>query len=205
MQFIKPLRSYLRSPVRLRIVSFLLYNELLISEREISRLAHVSHMSVNRAMKELEDLHFVSYLKVGRAHVWRVNRRSLAFEAFSETLKQSNGLPNPLQSLKETIFNSLPLDLIQKAVLFGSISRGEEKSNSDIDLYILVKDEKAKAGLEPFLDSLSMRCLDKFGNVLSPYVLTEAELQERRGLELLESIDEGIVLYPSDPVGHGSQ
>lgn len=177
-------------------MSFLLNNENLISEREISRLINVSHMSVNRAMKELKDLHFVDYVRVGRAHVWRVNRKSFAWDVFSKVLKQSDDIPDPLAALKALILHSLPLELVEKAVLFGSISRGGEKADSDIDLHVLVKSEEAKERLEPYLSELFIRCLDRFGNVLSPYVLTEAELQERKSLDLLENINAGIVLHP---------
>jgi predicted nucleotidyltransferase len=200
MQFQKPLQAYLFSPVKWKIVRFLLRKEMLISEREISKLLDVSHMSVNRTMKELEDLNFVSYVRVGRAHVWKVNRKSYAFKIFFAIWKYSEEMHDPLSQLKSTILQNLPLKNIDRVVLFGSISRRDEKSNSDIDLHILVKDDAAKAKLEPVLDQLTILCLDLFGNLLSPYVLTRAELETRAGagLQLLTEINKSIVLYPPD-------
>lgn len=206
MQFQKPLQAYLFSPVKWKIVRFLLRKDMLISEREISKLLDVSHMSVNRTMKELEDLHFVSYIRVGRAHVWKVNRKSYAFKIFFAIWQHAEELSDPLSQLKSTILQNLPLELIDRVVLFGSVSRRDEKSNSDIDLHILVIDDAAKANLEPAIDQLTILCLELFGNLLSPYVLTRAELETRAraGLQLLTEINKSTVLYPFEKTGESS-
>ena len=41
-----------------------------------------------------------------------------------------------------------------------------------------------------------MKCLEKFGNRLTPYVLTEQELRQKKGLELCAAVNRGIQLYP---------
>jgi len=42
---------------------------------------------------------------------------------------------------------------------------------------------------------LSLICLERFGNTLSPYVLTRKGLREKEGLKLLSEIDSGIILH----------
>ncbi|MCX5711590.1 MAG: GntR family transcriptional regulator, partial [Candidatus Omnitrophica bacterium] len=52
MKFNASLVNILNSPVKLSIVKFLLTHEASMSEREIASILKVSHMSINRAMRE---------------------------------------------------------------------------------------------------------------------------------------------------------
>lgn len=188
------------SPVRLKIVRFLLKNETLKNEREISRLLHVSHMSVNRTMRELWEMNFVTPMRAGTAYLWKTNRQSYAFEAFSKALDHLVGMPTPIEELKSIILESLPLSEIEKIVLFGSVAKRKERPGSDIDLFVLVKGESEKAIVEQVLDRLVINCLEKFGHPLSPYLRTRAEIAARKPLKLDRDIGAGIVLHPLDPV-----
>jgi len=53
-----------------------------------------------------------------------------------------------------------------------------------------------KQQVEPSAEKLSALCLERYGNVLAPYILSEEELDKRTGLPLIDSIRKGIVLYP---------
>jgi predicted nucleotidyltransferase len=192
--------AFLISPVRLKIVKFLLKNETLKSEREISRLLHVSHMSVNRTMRELWDMNLVTPLRAGTAFLWKTNRQSYAFAAFSKALDNLVGMPTPIEELKAIILESLPLPEIEKMVLFGSVANRKERPGSDIDLFVLVKGETEKAIVEQALDRLVISCLEKFGHPLSPYLRTRAEIAARKPLKLDLDIGAGIVLHSLDPV-----
>ena len=63
----------LNSKTKTKIVTFLLNHEAAMSEREIASVLDVSHMSINRMMKELADINFVHYVTIGKAHLWQVN------------------------------------------------------------------------------------------------------------------------------------
>jgi predicted nucleotidyltransferase len=209
MLFHKSLLPILNSPTRLKIVSFLLKNEALMSEREMSGVLGVSHMSINRTMDELAALNFVHSSRIGRAHVWKTNRSSYAFQLFSTILESYLSVGDPFADLKKTILKNIPLKSVQKIVLFGSLSRKTERPGSDIDLFILVKDDTAMAELTPALEELDSLCLDRYGNLFSPYVLTPNQLQEKKGLKLLSEIEKGIVFYEraekNDPENNDSR
>jgi Mn-dependent DtxR family transcriptional regulator len=40
-----------------------------MSEREIASILKVSHMSINRTMKELAELNFVNFITIGKDHL----------------------------------------------------------------------------------------------------------------------------------------
>ncbi len=196
MKFHISLLDVLTSKAKIKIIKFLLNHEASMSEREIASVLNVSHMSVNRTMRELGELNFVNFVTIGKAHLWRVNRKSYAFKVLYELFKGVSGIKAPLENLKEILLNNLPKTLIKKVVLFGSIAKGSERSNSDIDVFILVKDKLSKKKLEPQIEKLSNICLEAYGNRLAPYILTEQEMEQKKNLKIVSEINKGIQIFP---------
>jgi len=185
----------LSSKTKVKIVKFLLTHKASMSEREIASVSKVSHMSVNRIMRELADMNFVHYVTVGKAHLWRVNRKSYAFKVLSEVI-QGSDIKSPLEELKKTILKCLPKTLIKKVTLFGSIARESEKVDSDIDIFILLKDKQNKEKIEPSIDNLSNACVELYGNRLAPYVLTEREMRIKKNLKIVSEVNRGVQIFP---------
>ena len=77
---------------------------------------------------------------------------------------------------------------IIRIVLFGSVSRGEDTSSSDIDLFILSRDPDTT---KRYLSSFKMK------QRIQPIILVPAELHEFREREkvLFDEIERGIVLW----------
>ena len=186
----------LNSKTKVKIVKFLLTHDASMSEREIASIVKVSHMSVNRTLGELSEMNFVNFVTIGKAHLWKVNRKSYAFKTLSKLIKGISHIKDPLKELKATILKTLPKKLIKKVVLFGSVAKGLEKTNSDIDIFILIKDMAAKKKLEPSIDKLSNSCLETYGNRLAPYILTQGEMKQKKNLKIISEINSGIQLFP---------
>ena len=196
MVFHKPILDVLNSKTKQKIVLFLLKHEALMSEREIAAVSGVSHMSINRTMHELAQMNFIHIFRTGRSHLWRVNRGSYAYQVLSEIFQLPAGSRAPFEDLKKTILSHLPLSLIEKIMLFGSIAQGTEQFNSDIDLYIKVKNYQAKQNIKQAVENLGLLCLEKYGNVLSPYILSDSELKQKANLKVISNINQGITLHP---------
>ena len=196
MKFHISLLDVLTSKAKIKIIKFLLNHVASMSEREIASILNVSHMSVNRTMRELGELNFVNFITIGKAHLWRVNRKSYAFRVLSELFKGVSGIKEPLEDLKEILLNNLPKTLIKKVVLFGSIAKASERSNSDIDVFVLVKNKGSKKKLESQIDKLSNICLEAYGNRLAPYILTEQEIEQKKNLKIVSEINKGIQIFP---------
>jgi predicted nucleotidyltransferase len=204
MIFHKSLLDIFNSRTKQKIVLFLLKHEALMSEREISAVLGVSHMSINRTMYELAQRNFVHIIRAGRSHLWRVNRSSFVFQALSESIEHLGSNQAPFEELKKTILSHLPLSQIERITLFGSIARGKEQFNSDIDLYVQVKNSLGKQKVNQAMEKLGLLCLEKFGNVLSPYILSKKELKQKRRETLMAEINQGITLHPQTEI-HESQ
>ncbi len=194
----------INSKTKMKIVTFLLDHEAAMSEREIASILNVSHMSINRIMKELENINFVNYAVIGKAHLWKVNRRSYAFKVLSQLIKNISNINGPLEDLKKTILDNVTGSIIKKIILFGSVAKGLEREDSDIDVFILVKNKKAKKEVKPFLERLSNKCFDLYGNRLAPYILTEYEIKQGKNPGIVSEINQGIQLFPETGVNHGT-
>lgn len=195
MRFNVSIADMISSPAKLKVAKFLLTNEASMSEREIASILKISHMSVNRVMAQLVGINFVALKTIGKSHVWTVNRKSYAYGVVKAVLESVKSQPAPLVALKERVLKCLPKSGVVRVVLFGSVAQGKEHTDSDIDLFIVVKSDKDKMRLEPSLDKLSTECLDMFGNRLAPYVLSERELKAKRSLAVVQVAEKGEVLY----------
>lgn len=189
------LLDVLNSKTKIKIIKFLLTHEASMSEREIASILKVSHMSVNRTMRELAELNFVNFVTIGKAHLWRVNHKSYAFRALSELIKGVSGIQEPIEELKKILLKNLPKTLIKRIVLFGSVAKGSERTNSDIDIFVLARDKQSKEKLESSIEKLSNICFEMYGNRLAPYILTEQELKQKKRLKVISEIKKGIEIF----------
>lgn len=195
MKFRISLLDVLNSKTKIKIIKFLLTHEASMSEREIASILKVSHMSVNRTMRELAELNFVNFVTIGKAHLWRVNHKSYAFIALSELIRGVSGIQEPIEELKKILLKNLPKTLIKRIVLFGSIAKGSERTNSDIDIFVLARDKQSKEKLESSIEKLSNICFEMYGNRLAPYILTDQELKQKKNLKIISEIKKGIEIY----------
>lgn len=202
MKFNFSLADLIISKAKLKMLTFLLNYEAAMSEREIASVLQVSHMSINRFLKEMADVNFVNYVTIGKAHLWKVNRKSYAYEVFSRLIGDISRTCMPLEDLKRTILENLPGSLIKKVVLFGSVAKGLESEHSDIDIFILVKNLEMEKEVEGYVERLSIRCLDLYGNRLAPYILTEHEIKQKRNLNVIQEINQGIEIFPCGEQGN---
>lgn len=196
MKFHISLLDILNSKTKIKIIKFLLTHQASMSEREIASILKVSHMSINRTMRELAEMNFVNFITVGKAHLWKVNYKSYAFGVLSELIKGVSSIKDPLEELKKVIFKNLPKTKILKIVLFGSIAKKQERANSDIDIFVLVKNKESKKKIGHSIDKLSNLCFEIYGNRLAPYLLTEKEMNQKKNLRIISEIDKGIQIFP---------
>ena len=196
MKYNHSLVGLINSETKIKILRYFAQHDAPMSEREIASIIKVSHMNVNRAMKDLAAGNVVRFVTVGRAHLWKPNKKSYGFAIASDFIKNKALLRSPLDDLKTIVKAGIPAGLAQKAVLFGSMARGQEEVDSDIDLFLLVKNGNDKKALEPYIETLSNKCLELYGNTLSPYILTERGLNEKKNSNILQEIENGIQLLP---------
>ncbi len=193
MKFREFAESLLGSKVKVKLIRHLLSDEAITSERETASLIGVSHNAVNKVLKEFSELNLISPLRVGGATVWHLNKESYAFQFLTNFDVEITS--SPLQDLKSKIIREYDTYLvIKKVIIFGSVAEGKELPNSDIDLFVLITDSNQKRFALSSLADLNSICLQKYGNKLSPIVMTEKEFLKFKNKKLLEEIKKGIAV-----------
>ncbi|MBC7074426.1 nucleotidyltransferase domain-containing protein [Candidatus Parcubacteria bacterium] len=86
-------------------------------------------------------------------------------------------------------------DEVEKIILFGSVARGDDRENSNVDVLVIVKDDSFK--MQRLISEIVVDILLKTGVYISAKVLTldEFNLLRRIGSSFYRSISkEGIVV-----------
>lgn len=187
----------LNSNSKIKLLKFLLSGRHIpdMSERELARMVGISNAGVNRAMGDFQEMNLVYYKDVGHSHVWSVNEKSHAYKSLKNVVSAFVQNGTPIDSLKTEIITELKRLPVVGASLFGSVARGDEKSNSDVDLFILVKSMDDKKTVEKAMEDFGIKILKTYGNTLGQYILTEGEYRKKKSLNVIKNIDkEGLKL-----------
>ena len=186
----KDLSGLIDTPVKIKILRYVLAGVFSMTGRELARTAKVSHSSVIRTMDEFEAAHLVYSYRAGKSQVWQTRYDSYAYKTLSKVF--ADIIRPPVKSFIEDTKTMLSKHKVKRAVVFGSVAGKEEKDSSDIDLFVLVEDQDKKKKMEKILEDYSMKCIELYGNTLGYYLLTENEFKSRKKLGVIKNIEKGI-------------
>ena len=192
MQFRNFVTKALGSEARVRILLYLLKQEAPTSEREIGKLLDMSNVTVNKVMRDFQDINLVSSMRVGAAHIWRINDKSYAY--FALTHLHELAMYPPLVHLKEAALAPALKGLkgVKRAFVFGSVVEGRESPGSDIDLFVMVDKPQDKKSVSEALSQLTDKCSELYGNSLAPIVMTENESELKKNKTLADNAKKGL-------------
>ena len=192
MRFNDPLDKILTSVPKAKILRFLCRTETEISGLRLARLLRMSPTTVHKTMEELVDEQVIVMKIVGNAHAFRLNGGHwLVDKILKPVFRAEDELLTGLKhSLALWITASSLKDSIMSAALFGSVCSGEEKPDSDIDIFLVVKNEGAVVKVEEFVAETGMDLRQKTGMLLAPYVLglNDYKVKARDGLAVIRAV-----------------
>lgn len=195
MKYFKALDDLLGQKSKLKILRHLSNTRLEMSGRQIASDIGMSPWVCHQALKDLSAQGVVLMRNVGKTHLFRINERNyLAAEVLIPLFEREKGL---LDAAISEIMHGLE-DRITSIVLYGSISRREERPSSDFDLLVVVPTSDDKKSAEDFFATKNDYFISRFGNVLSPLILSVKEFHERyRGGDPLihEIVSSGRAIY----------
>ncbi len=177
----KYLERVVGSKIKVKIVRAMLrFPGKSFTVRELASFIKVSHTPVLRSLGDLEGMNLIKIEKHGTASLLRINKESCLYKPLKDLfLFEEKTKENLIEALR------LALSKVKMAVLFGSIQKGEERMDSDIDL-LIVTDNKKKARKE--LEKQRIKIINKFGNVISPIILTEEEFKKKKNKPFAKDI-----------------
>jgi predicted nucleotidyltransferase len=127
------LADFLLGPFRAKVLSALiLHPDAAWHAREIARRIGALPGSTSRELVKLADAGILSRQNVGNQVHYRANRKCPVFVELAGLLRKTSGLADVLAAALQPMGN-----LIECALVFGSVARGEEQMHSDIDVLVL--------------------------------------------------------------------
>lgn len=163
----------LGSQVKMKVLRVLCrYPSKSFTLRELAKLAFVVHSPVQRAVRDLEGMNLIGKEKHGTASLITINQKSVLYPHLKALfVAEEQTLPTLQQLIKKFI---RPAKMV---ILFGSVQKGTEQMNSDVDLLIVTNNKKK---LLKSLDSYRPLFSEQFGALLLPIILTEKEFISKR-------------------------
>ncbi len=100
--------------------------------RGIAREANLNSKTVMRELHSLRDAGILVSHKVGHQVVYRMNPDCPIYDELRSILRKTIGLAAVLLTALEPVS-----DRIEQAYIYGSLARGDERPDSDVDLMII--------------------------------------------------------------------
>jgi predicted nucleotidyltransferase len=130
------LAGALFSSAQLRLLGLLFGNpEQAFHASELIRLAKSGSGATQRELKKLADAGIVSVQASGNRKLYQANRQSPIFAELQGIVLKTVGLLEPLRRALAPHASN-----IEAAFVYGSVAKGKDKANSDIDLMIVGHD-----------------------------------------------------------------
>ena len=162
------LAEILSSKVRVEIFRLLFSSEnTALHMREIERKSGFSIGTVQRELKKLVELDLIIKRKDGNRTYYSANKENPIYQDICNIVQKTVG---SVFLLKEALSQSTAIEF---AFIFGSTASGNQKSHSDIDLFVI-----GDIGLREVV-SLLYGVSDKTGREINPQVISRSEFIDR--------------------------
>jgi len=159
------------------------YGGKVFTVRSLAREANVTHNETALAVEKLKTYGIISIQPVGRAYHLKLNKKNYILKKIIEPIFDAE--KNTFNELLGILKKHLNKKGIISAVLFGSVSRKEEKKDSDIDLLLI-------ANNIDYANQVSSDAIEEVAEVfhskISPIIFTGKEFASKRNITLANSI-----------------
>lgn len=165
------------------------YKGKIFTIRRLAEDAGASHPEVSTTLAELEKFGIVQIQPVGRAHQVSLNEKSYVLNEIIEPILKAE--EKTLDKVILILKDQLDTKKIITAIIFGSVVKGQEKIDSDIDLLVISNDhDHATTQISQAADQI----FSIFHSNLSPIIFTEREFKAKQKGSLMQSIIDNHIL-----------
>jgi len=168
------LAGALFTPVQQRVLGLLFGQpNRRFQSAELIRLARGGTGAVHRQLARLEAAGWVTATRVGNQKHYQANAKCAAFEELRGLVAKTVGVAAPIRRALAPL-----AERIDAAFIYGSVAKGTDRAESDIDLMVL-SDDIDYAEAFPALREAEAA----LGRPISPNVMTRAEWRAKRGMK----------------------
>jgi predicted nucleotidyltransferase len=172
MRFRNNLDEILGQRTKIKALRYLINHNKEVSIRALSRAIRVTPPNLAIILADLKKEGVLTNKEYGRSMVYAVNHgHYLVGQILLPLFKHER---EALSELKKIIKRKFKFSY-ESIILFGSVAVGSEHPSSDIDLLIVINNQKDKDAVEQNILDVNDDVLGIFGNQLSPYILSKKE------------------------------
>jgi len=172
MRLHNPLDDIWNSQPKTRILRTLYRTGGSFTGRRLAGLVGYSHTHTMATLADLEAQGLVDMRRAGNSYMFSINMKN---EVVKGILAPAFELESELiNNLADRFYDGLGKVLVS-VTLFGSVARGEETLESDVDLLLVVKDGIDREKTENKVSEISHKVYLAFGCSVAPIVVTQAE------------------------------
>lgn len=182
MIFHKYLEKLLGSKVKINILRTLYkFPDKDFTTRELAAFIGASHSGILKALVDLEEMNAVHIRMHGRAHMLRLNKKSLVAKNVLKIFDFERETINYLIAELRKIFEGLN---ITSAVVFGSVVKHSEAPGSDIDILVVSE----KKNVEKEITVRQKDFSERFGNSMALYLMTPEKFRRIKNSKLIKDV-----------------
>ncbi len=165
------------------------YQGKIFTIRGLAEEAKVTPNETALTIHDLERFGIVKIQPVGRAYQLELNKKSYILDKIIEPMIESE--KNTMSEMLELLKKYLDTEKIISAVIFGSVVKGQEKMDSDIDL-LVVSNDHGHAIKQ--ISEVEDQIFTIFRGSISPVVFTKKEFKAKQKGSLIRSIIDNHIL-----------
>ena len=169
------LAEVLFTPVQQRVLGLLFGQpQRRFQSAELIRLTGAGTGAAHRLLTRLAEVGLITTERVGNQKHYQANADSPVFAELSGLVRKTVGLAVPLQAALAPL-----ADKIAAAFVYGSIAKGTDRADSDIDLMVIARD--GKNGLEyGTLFAALQEAEASLARPVNPNLMSRAEWKRKR-------------------------
>ena len=195
MRFHKYLEQVLGNKLAISVLrTMIYYRGKIFTVRSLAETAHVSHNETALIVGDLEKLGIIRIQPVGRAYQLQLNEKNYILDKIIEPVFRAE--KNTIEELLRILKKHFSAKKIISVAIFGSVVKGEEKEDSDIDLLIISDDfDYASTIVSNVEEEVSLI----FHSKISSVIFSEKEFRSKKNSTLIRSIKSNhIMVYGKD-------
>jgi len=176
------LERLFRSPGQISVLRVLWKAPSPLTGRQVQQLAGIHNLTTTQCLEDLENLGLLRRRAAGRAYLYSLKRsHRLVRHLINPIFKAEEATPKRFTRELGRILDGHCLS----AVIYGSVTRGKVDHAGDVDLFVVVKDEKAA-------EQFTMKVLPKAEKLVRDgwSLMLEVNIKIRK--ELIEKWDSSL-------------
>ncbi|HZD60035.1 MAG TPA: nucleotidyltransferase domain-containing protein [Anaerolineae bacterium] len=155
--------------------------------RHIARLSRLPHATARLNLKALEESDILNVKHAGRSKLYSLNTNNILYKPLTDLFEAEQSVMRELENriVSALLSNDTIKDALSHVSIYGSIAQGNERPDSDIDVFLAFKHEIDESKLDQVLLPLEDEISASFGNQLHVMTIT-CKTSDNRWRDLLK-------------------